>query len=340
MTGTIERVGDASVPTVVRAADSARKIRLDDWRQAVEDNLGPMDIVLDEGPDHRDEIASVDLGTVRVTESSSGPGEARRTARHVRRSDLGLLQLVVVVRGTSVGEQPGWRTELGPGELSLADLSRPLRCVHKARRAIFVTFPRALLARADVSPMIGARIPGDRGTGALIGAMVRQLPRLAEAGNGAHAARLGAAVVDVLAAALAARHDTASAVPVESHRNALRVRVHAFIDEHLGEPGLSPATIARSQHISVRYLHKLFESETVSVAALIRQRRLDRCRRELLDPGLVHRPVSAIAARWGFPSTAHFTRAFREVHGLPPAEFRSTFGDPTAERSAPCPVSS
>ena len=58
------------------------------------------------------------------------------------------------------------------------------------------------------------------------------------------------------------------------------------------------------------------------MAGWTRQRRMDRCRRDLADPGLAARPIAAIAARWGFSSAADFSRAFRAVHGMPPSEYR------------------
>ena len=58
------------------------------------------------------------------------------------------------------------------------------------------------------------------------------------------------------------------------------------------------------------------------MAGWTRQRRLERCRRDLADPALAARPVAAIAARWGFPSAAEFSRAFRAAHGMPPGEYR------------------
>jgi AraC-like DNA-binding protein len=99
-------------------------------------------------------------------------------------------------------------------------------------------------------------------------------------------------------------------------------RVRAFIESHLSDPALTPAAVAAAHHISLRYLHKLFEPEPHGVAGLIRQRRLERCRHDLLDAAQADRPVSGIAAHWGFSSAAHFSRVFREVYGLPPAEFR------------------
>ena len=187
---------------------------------------------------------------------------------------------------------------------------------------MLVAFPRALtpLPGRAVSRLIGTRIPGDRGSGALVSTLVRQLPRYLDEERGDVGAQLGTAVVDLLTTALAARLGRPSAVPPDARQRALLMHVHAFIEKRLGDPGLIPATIAAAHHISLRYLHKLFEHE--GVATVIRRRRLDRCRRDLLDPALAARPVAATAARWGFVNAAHFSRLFRETYGLPPGEFR------------------
>jgi AraC-like DNA-binding protein len=79
-------------------------------------------------------------------------------------------------------------------------------------------------------------------------------------------------------------------VPQDTRRRALRRRVDAFIEQRLGDPALSPRSIAAAHHVSVRHLYKLFESEQTSVAGWIRLR---------------DRPVSAIAARWGLTNAAH-----------------------------------
>ncbi|MBO0807953.1 MAG: helix-turn-helix domain-containing protein [Actinobacteria bacterium] len=103
---------------------------------------------------------------------------------------------------------------------------------------------------------------------------------------------------------------------------ALLVSVHRYIEERLGEPNLSPAVIAAAHHVSVRYLYRLFERQGMSVAGWIRHRRLERCRRDLLDPEQWGRSVASIGARRGFADPVHFSRVFRAAYGLPPGEFR------------------
>jgi AraC-like DNA-binding protein len=110
--------------------------------------------------------------------------------------------------------------------------------------------------------------------------------------------------------------------------------MHAFIEHRLGDPELSPGTVAAAHHISLRYLHKLFEGEQTTVADWIRRRRLERSRRDLLDPALRDRPVSATAVRWGLTDPAHFSRLFRAAYGMPPGEYRAAHAVPAGAPSA------
>ncbi|WP_163572240.1 helix-turn-helix domain-containing protein [Fodinicola feengrottensis] len=100
------------------------------------------------------------------------------------------------------------------------------------------------------------------------------------------------------------------------------VRVHAFIDANLADTALTPGLVAATHHISLRYLHRLFETGDTTVAAWIRHRRLEKCRQDLADPVLHAISVSAIGARWGLPDSAHFSRLFHRTYGLPPVEYR------------------
>jgi AraC-like DNA-binding protein len=88
-------------------------------------------------------------------------------------------------------------------------------------------------------------------------------------------------------------------------------------------PDLTPGRIATAHNISLSHLHRLFKAEDETVAAHIRRKRLEGPHTDLADPRLATTPVHVIAARWGFPRPADFTRAFRTAYGLPPRAHRS-----------------
>jgi AraC-like DNA-binding protein len=324
---------------VFRADAEPPKTRKDYWAHVLEDTFGPTKLRMDGGLDSGDRLRVGGAGAVHVAELSiSHRHVAERAQRHIRPMDAELYQIDVHVRGRGVFAQNGREACLAPGDLTLIDLSRPCRWDYSSAQFVAVVFPRALLPmqRDQLNRLSGVRIPGDRGLGALISSLARQLPQRLDDCGPADQARLGTAILDFIAAALAARLDRAQQVPPDSRQRELLLRVLAFIEERLGDPELSPATIAAAHHISLRYLYKLFDIEQTTVASWIRRRRLERCRRDLLDPTLRAEPVHVVGARWGFASAASFSRAFRAAHGLPPAEYRTlhTAPRPAAEDRA------
>jgi AraC-like DNA-binding protein len=51
------------------------------------------------------------------------------------------------------------------------------------------------------------------------------------------------------------------------------------------------------------------------VGQYIRELRLERCRRDLLDPRLADHSISTIAFRWGFGDLSGFNRAYAFTFG-------------------------
>jgi AraC-like DNA-binding protein len=325
--------------TVFRARDEPVATRLDYWLHAVDQTFGPVSVRPPADARLPVQLVVGDVGAVRVAETtisraiSNERCQATRTPRLISRSDAEQYRIDVAVRGHMGVEQDGRRSSLQSGDFHLVDLSRPARWVSSAERWVAVTFPRALLPlrRDEVARLTAVRIPGDQGTGALVSSFARQLAGRLDDFGASDGARLGTTMVDLLTVALAARLDR-DELASDGGQRALLPRVHAFIEERLADPELTPGAIAAAHHISVRYLYKLFELEGDSVAGWIRRRRLERCRRDLLDPALRARPVSAIGARWGITSPAHFTRLFRAAYGVPPSEYRLAVAEPADTR--------
>lgn len=275
-----------------------------------------------------DRIAVADLGPVRVVETFNGAGAAVRTAHHVRSDDPDRYALFVQATGTSTGEHHGRTARFVPGDLGLVDLSEPMRCTFSTRRTVLVTYPKQLspLRTRELAPVLGRRIPAT-GAAGLVSTLVRQLPENLAADDSVAGARLGSAVLDLINVGLTAQLGRPSAASVDARKRALLLECRRFIEARLADVALSPATVAAAHHLSVRQLHRLFEPTGDSVAEVIRRRRLDRCRRDLLDPDQAVRPVAAVGARWGLVDAAHFSRAFKRAYGLPPGEFRATFSE-------------
>ncbi|MEV4098274.1 helix-turn-helix domain-containing protein [Streptosporangium saharense] len=121
----------------------------------------------------------------------------------------------------------------------------------------------------------------------------------------------------------AVRHTAADFVEASSGAcEGLLPRIRTYIDDNLGDPNLSPETVAAAHHISTSYLYKLFARQGISVARWIRQRRLERCRKDLSDPRLGGRAVGEVGAQWGFVDSSYFSRVFRQTYGCSPRAYR------------------
>jgi AraC-like DNA-binding protein len=133
---------------------------------------------------------------------------------------------------------------------------------------------------------------------------------------------VGAATTDLARALLvsAGRADGRQARRVLA--DTLLTRVRAYVRAHLGEPGLSPESIAAAHNVSVRYLYKVCAQADFSLRQWIITERLRRARAELADPAATGRTVANIARRWGFTDPTHFGRRFRSEYHVTPGEWR------------------
>lgn len=314
--------------TRLRVDDQPPAARLDYFQHGLASAIAPFELRLETaGPLRGASLREGRVGNVGVaTVTLPPPFDCRRTPKLIRRSDPEVFKIDVQLRGDTVIDQSGRQVVMRPGDFTFVDLSRPTRVRHfgDEHEVAAVVFPHAALPlrHDELARVTAVRVPGRDSLGAPIAALARHLARRPDGFGAMEGAVLSAALIDLLSVALAERLDRVNALSRSTRRRALLASVHAFIDRQLADPGLSPRVIAASHHISVRLLHKLFAEQGTSVGRWIRDRRLERCRHDLLDPALSELPASAIAFRWGFADAAHFTRAFRKTYGRPPAEFR------------------
>lgn len=101
----------------------------------------------------------------------------------------------------------------------------------------------------------------------------------------------------------------------------LDTRLTTYLEHHLTDPDLCAEELARVHHISVRQLYKLW-SRGESPSQWIIHERLEGASRDLSAPSNKRMTIAAVAHRWGFADTTHFSRRFREAYSMSPREWR------------------
>ncbi|MFF2963298.1 helix-turn-helix domain-containing protein [Streptomyces sp. NPDC057963] len=298
------------------------------WHEMTRATLIPTLLASDHTVDFRAAANVVDLGAAQVTAMTYLPLTSARTSKLIRQSDPEYCQLSLTVRGDMGLSQCGREATFGSGELMLYDSSFPFEGWTAAEDGsvahivaqipkTLLPFPARLLNRLSAS-----RIPADEGFSELLATFLTQVTSNAHRYRTSDGVRLAMVLIDLLGGTVAHCLETDNALPPESRHRVLFLQVQRFIRQHIGDPDLSAETIALAHHISVRSLHRIFQQEGTTVRALIRSLRLDGCRHDLANPLHRHRTIQGIAARWGFPRPADFTRAFRTAYGMPPSEYR------------------
>jgi AraC-like DNA-binding protein len=268
------------------------------------------------------------LGDIAVWPATFDPIVFRRTPKLIRRSDPETYHLSLLLRGEGAASWGTQQVVYGIQDFHVSCSSFPfeVRTGTEPVTTVGVEIPRSLVAlparKAD--RVIGSRLSGREGIGTLLAQFLTQLAADTGPYQPSDAPRLGTVVADLVTALFAHTVETDPRLPPEAHSRTLTLSVKAFIRRHLGDPDLTPGTIAAAHHISRSYLHRLFQDEGLTVAAYVRDQRLRNAHRDLTDPDPVLRatPIHAIAARWGFPRAAEFSRAFRTAYGVSPSELR------------------
>ncbi|MCQ9178411.1 helix-turn-helix domain-containing protein [Streptomyces sp. IBSBF 2953] len=301
--------------------------RLAYWRDVLGRALVPMAVTVPGDGPFEARFRSERLGCLRVSTVHADAHRLSRTAAHLADAPAGGADHVavgVLRTGAATLIQDGRRSSVEEGDLFVHDTARPYSLDFPGRfTAHLVHMPRWSVAvpEEELRRVTGTAIGGEDGVGALLATFLTSLTASVPRCAPAVASRLAAGVTDLFATLVDERTRQAPA-PGADPEDPLVERVRDHIDRRLGDPELSPQSVAAAHHISVRYLHRLFEGEGVTVARLIQRRRLDRCARELARADATAATVSAVAQRWGFANPAHFSRVFRAAYGLSPREWR------------------
>lgn len=239
-----------------------------------------------------------------------GTGRYSRELRHAAASDLEGMLVVAVDGGQLEGLGSGGHFIAAAGDVLLIDLEEalPLRCVElEAHFALLPTWHCDTVMMRE-GGWHGAVLPRAGGAAPLVRAAIA----VAMAGEVENAAGLCASLSALIAAgyAHAGRARLAGSPPAGLRR---------FIEEHIADPDLTAARLAREFGMARASLYRHFDNMG-GIAAYVRRLRLRRAR-ELIErsagQGL---RLGTIAAEVGFASPTVFARAFRQAYGMTPRE--------------------
>jgi AraC-like DNA-binding protein len=228
-------------------------------------------------------------------------------------------KLVLQVSGRGIVEQEQRRVVLQPGHWILYDPRSPYSITNSERCTLLVTHvPRTLLAGLRLpSPHAGEmgsdNVAGLHGVfGSYLRALSDQLPGLPDAVGRA----VSESVMGLLGSTLAeSLRRIGEPMPLPSM---LKMRVGQYLQMHLSDPDLSIQRIADALRCSKRYLHRVFEDDAVSLERQIWHQRLERCHSALTHEANANRSAAEIGFAWGFRSSAHFSRLFKQHYGITP----------------------
>ncbi|QEW02177.1 helix-turn-helix domain-containing protein [Microbacterium lushaniae] len=263
-------------------------------------------------------------GDVHVLGIAADAHSVHRTESLIREAPQHFFKFTLVERGAGLIVQGGRETALASGDMTFYDTDRPYSLVCAAdTRISVVMFPKDLLGLpADLTARLTAtKLGAHSPVGAIVRPYVASLSSQISDMQAHPARRMCRGAIDMISALI---EDGLGAQTMVSPHGALMRQVLAYIEEHLASPELSPPMIASAHFISVRHLHAIFNDQGTTVSTVIRNRRLERCYDQLIDPRSADRSVTAIALENGFVDAAHFSRTFRAHYGVPPSVVRPT----------------
>ncbi|TXN31169.1 helix-turn-helix domain-containing protein [Lacisediminihabitans profunda] len=266
-------------------------------------------------------IAGIDF-----IQMTTGSHAAYRDAKSIGAAERPDFLLCLQVAGVGEFLQDGRTARLNPGDITVFDTTRPTTVISSTHyRNLCMRFPQRLLdvPVAQMRQLTATRFDGREGLAPAAGAVLDTLNRVADTLPGRSQQLAAHNALDLMSTLFESTLGLADGRQRRAGA-ALLERMLDFIEKNLGDPELSPQTLAVTHFVSLRQVHSVFSAAGLTASAHILDRRLEHARRDLVDPALSGISVATIAERWGFRSASHFGRSFKEHFARTPADYRHT----------------
>jgi len=312
------------------AADKRRQA----WRDAICEIYLQVDCLADASSEYVGLVREARFGAVTITDALISPQTIRRRNQHIGHFGKDCYYIGIEHIGAVDIRQSGASFVLRPGRGSLYYANEPyeLQCDVRSRQ-FWIELPREAFDRRFDSgrPPMLKHFDLSRGLGRIAAEFCATLANEGASVDATTRLKLGDQFMDLVALALSAEPDRQSA-DEQSVQHARLRSIKSYIEANLGDPNLSPTSIARENGISLRYLHHLFRLVDMSVSDWLRLSRLQRCHDLLTSSRHAHQSITEIAYSMGFSSSSHFSNLFRAHFNVCPSDVR---GAPAMGMRAP-----
>jgi AraC-like DNA-binding protein len=264
------------------------------------------------------------LGDMILARLAATPNHFSRSLRTVTPTLPVAVLFFIQLSGSNRFNQHGHSSTLHPGDWCLIDTRYPFDSLSLGAGVEVLVSTLSRPSDADLLRLlekgVARRLDGRTGMSRILQCTMletfQQMNRLAPSSR----TSLDRAITAMVWDALREQLETPTA---PGHQQRQCARIKRYIESQLDDSELSVNSIAHGCGVSVRSIHRAFASDPAgSVSNYIWLRRLSHCAATLRDPGQAQRTITEVCFSWGFKSTSHFSRLFRERFGVPPREYR------------------
>lgn len=191
-------------------------------------------------------------------------------------------------------------------------------------RQIFIKLPHLAINPRLISPLslqLGY-LAGQTGINHVLSGMLRSLADVIDDVSEAQLRPVELSLTELLLTCITDQNGTLTIGAAANTRADNLHRVCQTIETLLSDPELTSGQVAKQHGVSLRYLQKLFTLAGKTFSHYVRTRRLERCRADLISPLYAQLSITEICFRWGFNSSAYFSRSFQKQYDIAPRDYR------------------
>lgn len=255
--------------------------------------------------------------------SGSSQTVKRRAAEIARAADGYFLVSLQLAQNGAV-EQGGRTAQLQSGDFALYSSIDPyvLRLPDHFRQLV-IQMPREEMLRRlpDADLLTGRLVSGRSSIGELVGRSLLDFSRSCADQGEQLSECMQDTIFDLIVTGLSSLESVKYSL--NSPERQILLRANQIIKSRFADHSFNRIELAAMLGISVRRLSEVFRHSGTSIAASIREKRLQLIAERLRDGRYDRYTVSEIALGCGMNNLQHFSALFRNRFGMPPSEYRN-----------------